>query len=220
MSCVRVALIQSRGTDTDVVNRFFIQYTGSAGTSAGLNTACTSIATAWNTNLAPWMGTQVTLTQVVAEDLSASTAPIGSALVSHTGSRTGTNLTAGQCVVVKNEISRRYRGGHPRTYLPAFTATDLTSANVWNTSSTSGLVTSWAAFITSAQSAINTYSSGAGAQMVNISYYNGFHNVTSPTTGRVRSIPTLRSPSPVIDVVTSFAANPNVCSQRRRNQAP
>jgi len=56
----------------------------------------------------------------------------------------------------------------------------------------------------------------APATEVNVSFFQGFHNVTFPS-GRQRAVPTIRV-APVVDTVIAHAVNPKVASQRRRNQ--
>ncbi len=119
---------------------------------------------------------------------------------------------------MRNQIARRYRGGHPRTYLGALVSADLAGPAIWNATTLASLVTAWAGLMGDIAARVDTWTASPGAQHVNVSYYFGFHNVTYPS-GRVRSVPTLRS-TPVIDFVTNYGSNPNVCSQRRRNQSP
>ena len=215
-SVLRTALVGTLGGDTNVVNRFFTSYGGTAGTNATANTFCASVATAWNTNLAPLFPSDYTLTRVDTEDLTSATSPVGTSATSHVGTRSGNALAAGQAAVVRNHISRRYRGGHPRTYLSCFTNTDLQTAQTWAASSMSSLATAWAAFMAAVATAANTYGGGGGSQHCNVSYYSGFTNVTGPT-GRARAKSTVRSSS-VIDLVVNYTINPHVGSQRRRNQ--
>ena len=84
------------------------------------------------------------------------------------------------------------------------------------------------ALITSVTTAINAYiaatagvSSGGTtiASRVNISYFNNFHTVLNPVTGRYRNVPTLRA-VPVVDAITGSLFRQTVASQRRRNRAP
>ena len=215
---LRIALVGTLGGDTNVVNRFYINYTGPAGSASALATCCASIATAWNTDLASLFPTDYTLTAVYAEDLTSSTAPVADALVSHAGTRSGNALAAGQAAVVRNHIARRYRGGHPRTYLSCFTNTDLATAQTWQSASISALASGWSAFIAATVSAVNTWCSGGPSNHASVSFYEGFTNRTYPS-GRIYPVPNVRT-TPVVDPVTSYSVNPHIGSQRRRNQTP
>jgi hypothetical protein len=117
-------------------------------------------------------------------------------------------------VLVNYLISRRYRGGKPRAYLPWGDAGQLTSRQSWS-----------GTFVTAVDSAFSTFYAAviglsAGSTTitdhVNVSYYDGFTVVTDPVTHRARNVPTLRG-TPIVDVILSFAANPRPGSQRRRN---
>jgi hypothetical protein len=176
---------------------------------------CTSIGTAWNTDLASWATPQVTLTEVLITDLTSPTAAQAAVAVSHAGTRTGTNLAAGTAVLLGFPIARRYRGGKPRIYLPFFSSNDLASDNSWVTASVTGLVTAFGTFVGAIYTAVNVW--GGGPQQVNVSYYEGF-TVYNPDPGviRAKNIPTKRA-VPLVDVVTSIVGNPRPASQRRRN---
>lgn len=214
---LRIALIGKYDNDVDVVNRVYISVTG--GTPpVSLNTMCSTIAGNWNTDLAAQAGVHFTLTEVDAEDLTSSTSPVGAITTSHIGTRSGGPLTGATCALLRFHIGRRYRGGHPRIYLPYGTDTDLTDVQTWTTAFLSGLTTAWTTFIGHVISAANTaYAVGVAAH-INVSYYEGFTNITYPS-GRIYPRPTLRT-TPLQDDVLSYTANPKIASQRRRNLTP
>jgi len=210
---LRVTLVGTLSTDTDVINRFFVQYSGTAPTAAQLNTLASSIASDWNSQLASSAQSGYTLTGVEIEDLTSASAAIGAWTGSHAGTRAGALFGAGTAVVVRFIIARRYRGGHPRVYLPYFTSADLNTEQAWLSASVSGLVTAWKAFM--AAVIAHTWSGATISNQVNVSYFHGFTNYTKPS-GRESSRPTLRG-TPLVDVVTDTSVNPHVASQRRRN---
>lgn len=155
------------------------------------------------------------LTGVEVTDLSSATGAQGLHAASTAGIRAGTDLAGGTALVVGYVITRRYRGGKPRNYFPWFTSSDLTTRQQWAagdlTDCDSRLTTFFAAVIGSSSGTTDI------TEHVNVSYYDGFTVVTSPTTGRARNVPKLRS-SPVVDVISSFGARPTPGSQRRRNR--
>jgi hypothetical protein len=120
------------------------------------------------------------------------------------------------CVLVNFLITRRYRGGKPRWYLPWGGGGDLTSRQEW----TAGFITN----VTSAISAIRTGFIGASSgstsvsNQVNVSYYSGFTAVENPITHRWRNVPTLRA-TPAVGVIESYSVAGLVSSQRRRNRS-
>jgi hypothetical protein len=206
--------VTSTDADQDIINRFFMTYSGTAPTNAELDTFANSIATTWAAYLAGLFNIESTLVEVIVEDLTSATSAVGSATVGDSGTREGAALGAGVAAVIQFKVARRYRGGHPRMYGQMGVATDLVAANQWS-----------AAFLAATLSAIESFIvaveslgwSGAGTlQHVNVSYYEGFTNHTYPS-GRTRAIPTLRA-TPVIDPIETYAVNPRLGSQRRRNQ--
>lgn len=213
---VRVDLKYTWSNDVDVLNRFFVIYTGPAPTVAQLNTFSGAVRSAWNTNLKAFAQTAITLTQVEATDLSSASSARGLDATAVAGTRNGAILPGQTAVVIRLAIARRYRGGKPRIYMPLFDSTDLNNGQTWKPASTSSLLTSINAFFTAVLAA--PWASATLTNLVNISYYNGFHNVTYPS-GRTRSVPTLRG-TPLTDAVTAFSINPAPGTQRRRAMTP
>jgi hypothetical protein len=204
------------GPDTDVVNKFYCAYSTGTPTSAQLATACNTIATSWNTNMAPMVNPEYTLTEVLAEDLTSATGAVASVAVSHTGTRSGNLLPAGAAAVVQQKISRRYRGGHPRKYFYAGVTSDLLTDQQWGSAFITSLTTAVIALSNDIATAVGVFAT-VGA-IVNVSYYAGFTNVLYPS-GRYHVVPTRRA-VPFQDLVLSYATNPVVGSQRRRNLQP
>jgi hypothetical protein len=149
-------------------------------------------------------------------DLSSPSAGVGEWAGSHAGTRSGSILPVGVCVVLNKEIARRYRGGKPRQYLPYGTDSDLSGASRFTSAFTSDLVTAWDGF----QGTLSGTAVGPATitNEVNVSYYDGFTVVTNPSTGRARNKPTLRA-TPLVDSVLEYSASEVPGSQRRRNRA-
>ena len=214
---VRVSLIGSLAEDSLVVSRFYMRYfTGSP--PADLDTAATAIAGHWNTDLAAATRSDYTLTQVELEDLTSATSPVGVAVTSHAGTRSGVKLTASASALLRFKVGRRYRGGHPRLYYVGGVQSDTLDAQTWQTTYLSTLVTAWNTFIAHVVGDLNTAYGASDFAQVNVSFYQGFTNVTYPS-GRTYPRPTTRA-TPVVDDVISVTANPKVASQRRRNLTP
>jgi len=211
---VRVSVKQTLQEDTDVLNRFFIQYTGTAPTSTDLNTFSGATSAAWGTHMSPEQNTNISVTEVSCEDLSSATGAVGQSSLAQPGTRSGATLTAAVCLVLKLVIARRYRGGHPRTYLWVGSETDIATVQSWKATFVAEVEAAWVAFISEMASSV--WTGGGSIQQVNVSYYEGFHNFTFPS-GRTRPIPTLRS-TPLVDVVTAIGGNQHIGSQRRRNK--
>jgi hypothetical protein len=209
-----VMQMKSTDGDLDVVTRFFLAYTGTAPTVTDADTIAGDIEAAWAAHLAGNVSSVYTLYQVTVEDLSSTSGATGLWTGSTAGSRSGTALAAGAAFVLQKKISRRYRGGHPRGYLPFGVTTDLADQNTWSSSYPGAIATAWGAFTAALIGTVVNLTTLT--HEVNVSYYEGFTNHTYPS-GRVRAIPTLRA-TPIVDIISGYQGNPQVGSQRRRNQ--
>lgn len=212
---IKVASLFTYSGNVSCMNRYFIHYSGTAPTTAQLNTFCTSLDTGWSTNYPAVTSGDVIGTGHQAEDLSSSTGAIGAAGMSSTGTRSGDGLPKATCFGVNFQMARRYRGGKPKIFLPFGTSTDLDGTGRWKGASLSSFGSAWVAYINAALAAGWT---GAGTLThVNVSYYSGFTVVTNPITHRARNVPTLRG-TPLQDLITGYSSETDVMSQRRRNQ--
>lgn len=195
------------------LSRYFIAYSGGAPDAAELVTFTAALNTAWNANLKALCSSEVYLVSHEATDLSSDTGASGLTPDSIQGTRAGEALPADASALVSFEIARRYRGGHPRGYWPFGVGADLLSTNTWESASVTafldGLSGYFAAVVAAGWSGAGTLS------QVNISYHQGFTVVISPTTGRARNIPKVRT-TPVVDTITALLVRSTVASQRRR----
>lgn len=127
----------------------------------------------------------------------------------------GTALTPpAAAAVVSHSISRHYRGGHPRTYLPLGVSGDIALTGLWADAFVAAVDVAWGDWVADLNAA--TYGSLDIGQLINVSYYKGFTPFTEPS-GRVRNRPNLRA-VPVIDIITGHVTRKNIGSQRRRNR--
>lgn len=201
---------------TEVINRIFMQYSGTAPTDTELNTFCSNGVGAWETNLEPMATPQVALTEFSAEDLTSPTSAVGAFLSAGVGTRTGGLLGAGTAATISFQIARRYRGGHPRIYTPYGSDSDLQDRAQWTSDFANDLGTAWVAFITALET--SPWSGSGSLVPVNVSYYEGFTNHTYPS-GRTKPIPNLRG-TPIVDVIPDVSVGLQLTSQRRRNRTP
>lgn len=193
-------------------SRFFLQYTGGPPNSTDLNTLATAVATSWNTSIAPHAPSNDALTEVTIEDLSSDTGATGTWTGSHVGSGTGAVLAASIAACVNHQINRRYRGGHPKTFLRIGSVNDLNGTNQWAAGSITTFLSAWEAFI--ADIVATTGLSITISNIVNVSYFKGFTVFDTPG-GRAKNISTLRE-TPVVDQITGSSIAPKLGSQRRR----
>jgi hypothetical protein len=207
-------MIHTLGEDIDARWRFFVHYDGTTGTATEYNTFASSIASAWNSNLSAFAFSDCTLTEVIVTDLSDPSAAVGSWSGSHVGTNTGEPLPANAAFIVRFHQDRRYRGGHPKVFLPYLVAESLDSVQEWIPATVAGLVAAFEAFLTDMLT--DGWSGSGTLTHVLVSFFQGFTNVLYPS-GRYHAKPTPRS-SPLVTPVTGYSGNPKVGSQRRRNQ--
>lgn len=190
-------------------------YTGGPPSSTNCVTMANGILAAAGTAFAALMADSVALESCQVTDLSnvndGQGVSTGSAI---TGTRGTELLPPGAAMVISHTISRRYRGGHPRTYLPIGISSDITTSGLWDSTIVTAANTDWASWIAAVLGV------GAGCTisgLVNVSYYNGSTVYTNPVTGRARNIPTKRT-DPLTDSVTGSVSRNSIGSQRRRNR--
>lgn len=186
--------------DAHWLNIYYVNYSGSAPSAANitgyLNTIDTYISAAYGNE----MSVDNEVTEYEGTDLASSTGATAAKVVSHFGVRTGDFQPANVAMVCSFEINRRYRGGHPRKYLPWGTSGTMATGSTidWD----SGFVFDCEAKMTAMIAGITGITEGSTTwnQVVNVSYRNA---------GAVRV-------TPVVDVVTSTVIRTRICSQRRR----
>lgn len=168
----QIVLVRVTGTNqgTNFQNVFHLQYSGTAPQVADLNTLCSDVLSAWATNFSPLCQAGQALASATAVDLTNRQAASGTATNTTAGSRAGTAMTNQVACVVSWAINHRYRGGHPRSYIPAGVLADVTSGHLWATTFVTSMTNAAGAFRT----ALNAITiSGATYKMVTLSYYSG-----------------------------------------------
>jgi len=181
------------------VNVLHYSFTPAASsTSAFTDAVATAVAAEGAALLALW-GADTTFIGSTVTDLSASTAPESFASGEAEGTRAGDPLPANVAVLESYTVARRYRGGHPRTYWPWFTADDVENPQTWNTGSVSDAQTA-AGLLRAAATGVSESGFTVGSQ-VQVSYY---------LAGALRV-------TPVVDVITAANVDSVIASQRRRD---
>jgi hypothetical protein len=125
------------------------EYSGTAGSNASALALATGVANAWQTNMAPECISTLTLNNVVATDLSATTAPNQQYIPTTPipGSRGDDPIPGNAAMLVSYPINVRYKGGHPRTYLYVLGFSDVTDPVHWNPNATTEVQNHWRAFL-------------------------------------------------------------------------
>lgn len=214
---VRLRWLHTVGSNLNLGCHQYWHYTGAAPTAADMVSLAGTMESLWNTNFKPLAGTWVTLTECIAQDLSSSSAAIGTNSTTSTGTLSGSPLTAETAVLVNYVIARRYRGGKPRTYWPIGQPSNLTTAERWSAGAVTGFQTAVNA-ISTGLAAVTFSGGGTLNSQVNVSYYLGFTSYQNPVTGRWINAPKVRA-TPVVDNITSSVVSAIPGSQRRRMRA-
>jgi hypothetical protein len=211
----RIDLHHKIGNDTNVMNRFFLRYSGTLS-QGDAQTWVGTIRSQYQAAGHPLalMTQDVFLNRTVLTDLSSNTSPQAEDDNIPQGPLSPPAVPAAVAMVIKFRIARRYRGGHNRIYVPGLPAVSLTSPNTWSNSSLTNMVGAWQAFVLACETGAPV---AAGTiDQVTVSYFQGFTNVTFPS-GRTRPVPKLRTTPPVVDSVIAINGNGKTGSQRRRN---
>lgn len=193
--------------------RFFMKYTGAiGGTDAG--TLTTTIAASWATRLAPQTGSDYTLEAVACEDLDSKTGVNIVTPVSHAGTAVQIGIPVGSAFVMSAHVAFRYRGGHSRVYLPGISRQSLADTNTWTVGAQGSVFTAWTGILsdltTSPPTNVGTLS------QVTVHAYSS--NVKDFPNGHPTTKPPWPLDTPVTYPISSWSSNPQVGSQRRRNQ--
>jgi hypothetical protein len=203
------------GGDLDVLNGFYMSYTGTAPSNAQLVALGAAQAAVWATDFGPLTDADTQLTSIEITDLSSSTSAQGTANVSETGSRSGNYLPASTCVLLNFTVARRYRGGKPKVFLPVGVQGDLNTAQSWQATFITSCVTAWNAIITATIAA--PWTGGVIVGQSNVSYYSGSTVELYGTPQRARNVPTYR-PAPLVNAISGVSGSSVVSTQRRRNR--
>jgi len=214
---LRATLQWSDAADMNCTTTLFFEYSGGAPSDAAALALANAIEAAMSDCASQWL-VSVQLLGVQVTDLSSATGAQAEFATNIPGTLTGTALSGGTALVANYTISRRYRGGKPRSYLPWGSGAVLQTAQMWS-----------AAFLSSSRSKLDTFfatvigSSSGGTTITNqcnVSYYEGSTATVVGPSGsqRGKTTPTRRA-TPLVNAVTSRSLLGSPGSQRRRNRA-
>lgn len=192
---------------------FYMRYTNTLSSTDAL-TLCTTLATSWNTRLAPITTPSYTLIQTDVNDLDSRTGVEVGFTTSHVGTAAGAEVAAAVSFVLSHHTSLKYRGGHSRVYLPGISGSNLTDRNSWSAVGQGAVFTAWSGLISDLTTSPPV---GVGALSQVVVRYISSNKADFPPNAIPPAFPALL-PTPLILPVTSITSNPQVGSQRRRNQ--
>lgn len=198
-----VAKIRLLGTlnAANWANVIHIRYGAISPSPADMLTVATAVRTAWTTNIAPRVSTSVLLSTVEVTDLASRTGGQGVDSVGSVGTRAGTPTANSVAICASLKIQRRFRGGHPRMYLPGAVQADITAGRSWDPTYRSGTETALRAFRT----ALNAITAGSSTwTWVAVGYY---HKVGGANAYKV---------PPDVDTIQDVVLHTRIDSMRRR----
>ncbi len=186
------------GEARECANIQHIAYSGSAPTEAEMATLLGLLAVQWEGTVMQRMSHDLVLAELKGTDLSSSTSAEAAIPLAVPGANGGDYNSIASAVVISWNIARRYRGGHPRSYIPGIVTGDIVNGYQISTAAQAAFTTHANDWLT----AVNGMSAPPNSpfQLVSVSYRSG-HAV------RV---------APVVDIVRSGLIHPRLCTQRRR----
>lgn len=212
---IQIILTGNDGADANIQNGLYFTYTGTAA-GTDLNTLMGIVASAWSSNIAPQTVNTYHLTRIQITDLNSKTGAQVQEQVSIAGTGQTPALTSGVAAVVSGKESDRYRGGHRRVYLGGQGTTHLLDDNTWTVAYQTALAAAWQAFVNQIISAAPA-AMGALKDVIVHRYGATAGSPVLATSGRTRmkSVPLT---TPITHPISGYVTNPQVASQRRRNQ--
>lgn len=170
---------------------------GSAYTQSQIDQLAVSMASLFVGNLMPLTSTQYTALDCTATDLTSDVGVSSIAPMVGQGVGSGTSTPFSLAVVISWKIIRRYRGGHPRTYIGPPQQSSIASGTSFGTS-----------FVTQVQNAATAFRGGV----------NGL--VLGGSTQRLVCVHRYQGgvelPDPIVDVITGNSVDTRLDTQRRR----
>jgi len=184
-------------------NVMHLRYAGTAPTNSECNSIAEDLQGIYMLNFGAWLSSDVSLEETIVTDLTSSTSSVGTYV--HSDAATGgnaQNMNAGVGLALSWKIHRRYRGGHPRTYLIGMEASNLDDTQHFAGAYIANVLSGAQDFL----SDVNAYTQGAvdPFELGQVSYY--FEKALRVT--------------PVFDPFLDVSVDTRVDSQRRRNGRP
>lgn len=209
-----VAQVKFRGTVTGAPFAVITHWRFGTATAAWSATDLSTLANTWfnslKTRLQASFSTSVTATGVDTVDLSNATPNTGTS-TGAAWSGTGTAQWGPQmCWLVQMHIAARYRGGHPRMYMPTGSATMTTNGADVNTSFINIVQPAIVGCVGDVVTALPGSGSGAANNCVPLFAYTYTSDPAKKKFTKVRS-----SLNQVV-TVSSYSVKPKVTTQRRR----
>jgi len=189
--------VQGTNQGTKWVNIFHSKYTVQPPDAAALNAICQAVHTAYlNAFTTLWNSTCVLIT-VDGQDLASRTAATGTYSLTHPGTGTTIPMAVQVALTLSWSISDRYRGGHPRTYLPGIDGTFVTNGRLLTTAGHTAYLNAAAGFLTN----MNAMTAGGSSWRMCCVRYFSQHQLLA---------------NPLVRTITGQSVHGRIDTQRRR----
>jgi hypothetical protein len=159
------------------VNIFHSKYSNTPADGATINSICQAVHTAYvNAFTTLWSSSTVLIT-VDGQDLASRTAATGTFSLTHPGVQTTIPMSLQVALCISWSISDRYRGGHPRTYLPGIDGNFVTGGRLLTTAGHTAYLNAAAGFLTN----MNAMTAGGSSwQMCCVRYFSQHQLLANP----------------------------------------
>lgn len=214
-STIQFKLFFNDHGNSNVQTLLYVSYSSTLAQS-DLQTLCNTCFTQWATHMLPNQVPNLSLLGVTGNDLSAVTAPkAASTFPSQAGTNAGSPIPNAANFIISHETARKYRGGHSRSYIMGMPANQLADGNTWTSPWQTTMLTAWNAFLSGLLTTGVPVAVGTLQHVV----AHRYGRTKDGTPGTPDSdLPSVPLDKPFTDPVTAEVANPQVGSQRRRNQ--
>jgi len=197
-SCVKTQLYWDNGASKNASSHLYWHFTGGAPSTTDLAAFANLVGTQWGSHMVAQTPNNVTLKEVIAEDLSPGANVPGVATMSTPGTYPTTAMTAETAVLINLTVARRYRGGKPRLYLPGGVSAQLNNQVSWQ-----------GTFVSAYRAAFNSFLSGILAGVTPPPAVDYLSTVSYHSGGALRG-------TPLQEKVLDWEVNAIPGSQRRR----
>jgi len=160
------------------VNVFHSQYSNVPGDTPTMNAICQAVHTAYLNAFTSLWAPDCILNTVDGQDLASRTGAVGTFSLAHPGSGTGVvELPVQVALCLSWTITDRYRGGHPRTYLPGINGGFVQGGRLLTTGGHTNYLNAAAAFLTN----MNAITAGASSwKMCCVRYFSQHQLLANP----------------------------------------
>jgi len=179
------------------VNIFHSSYTVQPPDAATINAICQAVHTAYLNAFTPLWNSTCVLITVDGQDLASRTAATGTYSLTHPGTGTTIPMAVQVALTLSWSISDRYRGGHPRTYLPGIDGTFVTNGRLLTTAGHTAYLNAAAGFLTN----MNAMTAGGSSWRMCCVRYFSQHQLLA---------------NPLVRTITGQSVHGRIDTQRRR----